>query len=73
VVLLRARFLEEAVCRVRDLAERGEIVDARIAAGELGQYFEWVRESLGPLKRQVLDEQIQALRFACGASESGPV
>jgi hypothetical protein len=61
VIRLRTGFLRSAVTQVRELAAHGEREDAMNGSDELRRYFEWIKEDLPPVERNVLSEQIQTL------------
>ena len=68
VARIRTEYLRHAVLWVSELAAHSRI-DARIAAGQLCRYFEWVQAGLLPEQAGPLLEQIQALCTALAEYE----
>jgi hypothetical protein len=61
VIRLRTGFLRSAVIQVRELAAHGEREDAMNGSDALRRYFEWIKEDLPLVERNVLSEEIQTL------------
>ena len=68
VARIRTEYLRKAVLWVNELPAQSRI-DARVAAGQLRQYFEWVQDGLLPEQEGPLLEQIQALCAALAEYE----
>ena len=65
---IRVEFIRQSVARVcRQAFVSRE--DARIAAGELRQYFEWVESTLPEVVQEPLSAEIKSLCSFLGASQ----
>jgi hypothetical protein len=60
IARIRTEYLRQAVLWVNKLAAHSS-TDARIAAGQLRNYFEWVQDGLLPQEEGPLLEQIESL------------